>query len=147
MKVKFKVYHENQKRKNFLLRRIKGICNNSCHNNHLNHFFGPLTTPAEIIAQMTFHDIGDIGVAIFLMISGALLLNRDYPSLSDFLKRRFARIVYPFIFWIILILGQLYFQIQLKIHLERIYRRALNHMVFLDANWNLSIHTRHQFIR
>ena len=75
---------------------------------HLDHFFGPLTTPAEIITQMTFHDIGDIGVPIFLMISGALLLNRDYPSLSDFLKRRFARIVYPFIFWIILILGQLY---------------------------------------
>lgn len=75
---------------------------------HLDHFFGPLTTPAEIIAQMTFHDIGNIGVPIFLMISGALLLNRDYPSLSDFLKRRFARIIYPFIFWIILILGQLY---------------------------------------
>lgn len=57
---------------------------------------------------MTFHDVGDIGVPIFLMISGALLLNRLYPSLSDFLKRRFVRIVYPFIFWIILILGQLY---------------------------------------
>ena len=75
---------------------------------HLDHFFGPLTTSTQIIAQMTFHDIGDIGVPIFLMISGALLLNRDYPSLSDFLKRRFARIIYPFIFWIILILGQLY---------------------------------------
>ena len=75
---------------------------------HLDHFFGPLTTPAQVIAQMTFHDIGDIGVPIFLMISGALLLNREYPSLSDFLKRRFSRIVYPFIFWIILILGQLY---------------------------------------
>ena len=43
------------------------------------------------------------------MISGALLLNREYPSLEKFLKRRFARIIYPFIFWIILILGQLYY--------------------------------------
>ncbi len=76
---------------------------------HLDHFFGPLTTQTQIIAQMTFHDIGRIGVPIFLMISGALLLNREYPSLSDFLKRRFARIIYPFIFWIILILGQLYY--------------------------------------
>ncbi len=76
---------------------------------HLDHFFGPLTTPTQIIAQMTFHDIGRIGVPIFLMISGALLLNRSYPSLSDFLKRRFTRIIYPFIFWIILILGQLYY--------------------------------------
>ena len=76
---------------------------------HVDHFFGPLTTPTQVIAQMTFHDIGDIGVPIFLMISGALLLNREYPSLENFLKRRFARIIYPFIFWIILILGQLYY--------------------------------------
>ena len=76
---------------------------------HVDHFFGPLTTPTQVFAQMTFHDIGDIGVPIFLMISGALLLNREYPSLEKFLKRRFARIIYPFIFWIILILGQLYY--------------------------------------
>ena len=76
---------------------------------HVDHFFGPLTTPAQIITQMTFHDIGNIGVPIFLMISGALLLNREYPSLEKFLKKRFARIIYPFIFWIILILGQLYY--------------------------------------
>ena len=75
---------------------------------HLDHFFGPLTTPTQVITQMAFHDIGRIGVPIFLMISGALLLNREYPSLSDFLRRRFTRIIYPFIFWIILILGQLY---------------------------------------
>ena len=76
---------------------------------HLDHFFGPLTNQMQIILQMAFHDIGRIGVPIFLMISGALLLNREYPSLSDFLKRRFSRIIFPFIFWIILILGQLYF--------------------------------------
>ena len=76
---------------------------------HVDHFFGPLTTQTQVIAQMTFHSIGDIGVPIFLMISGALLLNREYPSLPQFLKKRFVRIIYPFIFWIILILGQLYY--------------------------------------
>jgi surface polysaccharide O-acyltransferase-like enzyme len=76
---------------------------------HVDHFFGPLTTQTQVIAQMTFHGIGDIGVPIFLMISGALLLNREYPSLPQFLKKRFVRIIYPFIFWIILILGQLYY--------------------------------------
>ena len=76
---------------------------------HVDHFFGSLTTPAQIITQMTFHDIGNIGVPIFLMISGALLLNREYPNLEKFLKKRFARIIYPFIFWIILILTQLYY--------------------------------------
>lgn len=74
---------------------------------HVDHFFGPLTGTTQIIAQMTFHDIGRIGVPIFLMISGALLLNREYPDLGQFLKKRFARIIYPFIFWIILILAQL----------------------------------------
>lgn len=75
---------------------------------HVDHFFGSLTTPTQVLAQMTFHDIGNIGVPIFLMLSGALLLNREYPSLEKFIKHRFARIIYPFIFWVILILGQLY---------------------------------------
>lgn len=74
---------------------------------HLDHFFGSLTTPAQILSKITFHDMGNIGVPIFLMLSGALLLNREYPNLGDFLKRRFTRIIYPFIFWIILILAQL----------------------------------------
>ena len=73
---------------------------------HVDFFFGSLDTPIKIIGQMTFHDIGRIGVPIFLMISGALLLNREY-ELGDFLKRRFARIIYPFIFWIILISAQI----------------------------------------
>lgn len=47
--------------------------------------------------------LGWVGVPLFFMISGALLLNRDY-SLKDFFKRRFARILIPFIFWIIITL-------------------------------------------
>ena len=74
---------------------------------HVDHFFGPLVGTTQIVAQMTFHDIGRIGVPIFLMISGALILNRPYPDLTEFLKKRFTRIINPFIFWIILILVQL----------------------------------------
>lgn len=70
---------------------------------HVDLFFGSLNTPFEIISQLAFHDMGRLGVPLFLMISGALLLNRDY-SLSNFLKKRFTRIVYPFIFWITLII-------------------------------------------
>lgn len=73
---------------------------------HVGFFFGPLNTPIEVIIRSTFRNIGILGVPIFLMISGALLLNRDY-GLADFLKRRFARIVYPFIFWITLIILQI----------------------------------------
>ena len=46
-----------------------------------------------------FHlDFGIIGVPIFLMISGALLLNKDY-TISNFLNKRFIRILLPFVFY------------------------------------------------
>lgn len=46
--------------------------------------------------------IGNIGVPIFLMITGALLLNKNYPTIAGFYKKRFPRITIPFIFWIII---------------------------------------------
>lgn len=49
-----------------------------------------------------FIDLGVMGVPLFLMISGSLLLNRNY-ELPDFLKRRFSRILIPFIFWALLL--------------------------------------------
>ena len=89
-----------------LLRAIAIIAVIICH---MDLFFGILDTPLKIISHMTFREIGGVGVPIFLMISGALLLNRNY-DLSDFLKRRFTRIIYPFIFWFIVIsCGLLYF--------------------------------------
>lgn len=47
--------------------------------------------------------MGWVGVPLFLIISGALILNREY-ELKDFLKRRFIRILCPFIFWMIITL-------------------------------------------
>ncbi len=47
--------------------------------------------------------LGWVGVPLFFMISGALLLNREY-ALKDFFKRRFTRILYPFIFWMFITL-------------------------------------------
>jgi surface polysaccharide O-acyltransferase-like enzyme len=40
------------------------------------------------------------GVPIFVMLSGFLLLSKDYP-LQDFLKRRFSRVVIPALFWML----------------------------------------------
>lgn len=37
-------------------------------------------------------------VPIFLMLAGAFLLPR-HLTITDFLKRRFAKIIYPFLFW------------------------------------------------
>ena len=40
-------------------------------------------------------------VPLFVMLSGYLLLGKDYP-LPDFLKRRFSRVVIPTIFWMLI---------------------------------------------
>lgn len=49
-----------------------------------------------------FIDFGVLGVPLFLMISGALLLNKDY-KLCNFLKRRYIRVILPFFFWNIMV--------------------------------------------
>ena len=41
-----------------------------------------------------------IGVPLFLMLSGALSLGRDW-TIRSFLSKRLPRIVYPFIFWLL----------------------------------------------
>jgi len=38
------------------------------------------------------------GVPVFVMITGALLLHREY-NVTDFLKRRLSRILWPFLLW------------------------------------------------
>ena len=43
--------------------------------------------------------IGLVGVPLFFMLSGALLLNRTY-SLPEFFRKKFKRILYPAVFWI-----------------------------------------------
>ena len=48
--------------------------------------------------------LGVIGVPLFFMISGALLLNREYGNIIDFYKKRIPRIAVPFAFWIIFII-------------------------------------------
>ena len=48
-----------------------------------------------------FSEFCRMGVPIFLMVSGALLLNRNY-DLRTFFKKRYSRIVSPFILWAII---------------------------------------------
>ena len=45
-----------------------------------------------------YNGLSRFGVPVFVMITGALLLPREY-ELSDFLKRRLGRIIPPFILW------------------------------------------------
>lgn len=51
-----------------------------------------------------FQHVGKIGVPLFLMISGALLLNRDYPSIKEFISKKTLRLIPPYVFWMIIAL-------------------------------------------
>ena len=54
---------------------------------HVDPFFGNYDPLIKQVLHSIFHNIGLVGVPIFLMISGALLLNRD-ESISYFLKKK-----------------------------------------------------------
>ncbi|HEY4198709.1 MAG TPA: acyltransferase family protein, partial [Mucilaginibacter sp.] len=43
-------------------------------------------------------------VPVFVMITGALLLHREY-EIGDFLKRRLSRVIWPFLFWSLVYIG------------------------------------------
>ena len=45
---------------------------------HLEIFYGPNPTSFQTILKLTIHTVGRVGVPIFLMISGALLLRKKY---------------------------------------------------------------------
>lgn len=65
---------------------------------------------AEILGLRiyAFSEITRFAVPIFLMMSGALLLNREM-SILDFFKRRFSRLCYPYIFYLIIYAIVLFF--------------------------------------
>ena len=57
-----------------------------------------LTSPT----LLSYLAISRMGVPLFFMLSGALLLNREY-SISQFIKKRFSRVLIPAIFWYIIL--------------------------------------------
>lgn len=68
---------------------------------HVSKWFVNVETPHTLFWSFSssFALLGNLGVPLFFMISGALLLNRKY-ELKSFFKRRFSRILIPFAFWI-----------------------------------------------
>lgn len=72
---------------------------------HVSKWFAAAETPQSLYWCFSsfLAALGNIGVPLFLMISGALLLNREF-EFKDFFKRRFSRIFIPFVFWILIIM-------------------------------------------
>lgn len=88
-----------------VLRAVAILCVILCHTTRM---YSPYTfdTIKHAIPPL-INVIGLVGVPLFFMLSGALLLNRDY-DLKDFFKKRFTRILYPAIFWIIITILLIY---------------------------------------
>ena len=72
---------------------------------HTSKWFAANQTPHTLFWTFPTYlgGIGNLGVQLFIMISGALLLNRQY-ELKSFFKRRFSRILIPFLFWIFVVI-------------------------------------------
>ncbi|MBQ9025827.1 MAG: acyltransferase family protein [Methanobrevibacter sp.] len=69
---------------------------------HITAFFSQveiLNIQLHLVSQ-----IGRFAVPIFLMVSGVLLINRDYPSYKDFFTPKAVKITLPYIFWVIIII-------------------------------------------
>lgn len=68
------------------------------------HVSGPLVVKfgeipfADWNIANVFDSLSRFSVPMFFMISGALLLSKDY-SLGDFFKKRLGKIIPPFLFW------------------------------------------------
>lgn len=77
---------------------------------HTSPFYnlGSVQLTSDFIISNAVYDIAKMGVPLFFMLSGCLLLNREY-ELGAFLKKRFTRILYPFLFWIIIIMAGVYY--------------------------------------
>jgi surface polysaccharide O-acyltransferase-like enzyme len=56
------------------------------------------------IAGDIYNALVRFAVPVFVMITGALSLNREY-ELGDFLKKRIGRLILPFIFWSLVYIG------------------------------------------
>lgn len=65
--------------------------------------------------SMFLNSLRDIGVPLFIVISGALLLNRK-ETLVKFVKKRVSRVIIPYVFWMIVFIFFVYICAHLGIH-------------------------------
>lgn len=83
---------------------------------------------SDCMAGYTYNAITRFAVPVFLMITGALLLGREYES-TDFLKKRMSRLVPAFLFWSLVYIiyqwheGATYFNSDIRGNIEQILRR------------------------
>ncbi|MFL9831939.1 acyltransferase family protein [Flavobacterium sp. ST-87] len=86
------------------------------------HVTAPLLTSMESLTNWWIGNIIEssvrFSVPVFFMLTGALLFDKEYP-LNTFLKKRFFRVIIPFLFWSIVYIS---FSLTLKVlHNEELH--------------------------
>jgi len=82
-----------------MLRAFAIFCVISCH------VFAPLVIDTRIFNtnlwyySMIMNSLRDIGVPLFVMISGALLITKKESALT-FIKKRINKVIIPYLFWV-----------------------------------------------
>jgi surface polysaccharide O-acyltransferase-like enzyme len=61
-------------------------------------------SPGDWLVADFYNALVRFAVPVFVMITGALLLHREY-ELTNFLKRRLSRVIWPFLFWSLVYVG------------------------------------------
>jgi surface polysaccharide O-acyltransferase-like enzyme len=67
------------------------------------------TPPGNWMAADIYNALTRFAVPVFVMITGALLLGKDY-ELGDFLKKRIGRLILPFLFWSLVYVGYQWYE-------------------------------------
>src|ERR1700750_3205314 len=65
--------------------------------------YGKVSISDWMVADF-FNAVVRFAVPVFVMVTGALLLHREY-EIGDFLKKRLVRVVIPFLFWSLVYVG------------------------------------------
>ena len=68
----------------------------------------------------------DFSIPIFVMLTGSLLINKNY-SLSVFVKKRLNRVYLPYLFWLLIYIIASYFLVSKNIGLNTIVAIAFGH--------------------
>ena len=79
-----------------------------------------------------YNSVGRVGVPIFLMLTGVLLLNNKLP-IKDFIKRRYPRVIIPFLFWMGLFILYRFFVLDPSLLSQNPMRTAI--VSFFTSRW------------
>ena len=74
--------------------------------------------------SLFFNSLRELGIPLFVVISGALLIGRK-DSITTFAKKRIVRVMIPYIFWTLIYLAFIILCMQHNLHFQRYDMNAL----------------------